>query len=83
MSKGTTYVGIDDGKRKLVVGILRPGEQDAETARHRERAQVGPAAGRSTPPIGAYGSAPDGGAGTTGRRGRVAMIHTSASSPSP
>lgn len=30
MTKGTTYVALDDSKRKLVVGILRPGDQDPE-----------------------------------------------------
>jgi hypothetical protein len=26
----TTYVGLDDSKRKLVVAILRPGEREPE-----------------------------------------------------
>jgi hypothetical protein len=30
MGKGTTFVALDDSKRKLVVGILRAGAQDPE-----------------------------------------------------
>jgi transposase len=30
MEKNTTYVGLDDSKRKIVVGILRPTAQDPE-----------------------------------------------------
>ena len=30
MEKGTTFVAIDDSKRKLVAGILRPGTTDPE-----------------------------------------------------
>jgi transposase len=30
VDKSTTYVGIDDSKRKLVVGILRPGAEEPE-----------------------------------------------------
>jgi transposase len=30
VDKGTTYVAIDDSKRKLVVGILRPGAEEPE-----------------------------------------------------
>ena len=30
MEKGTTYVALDDSKRKLVAGILRPGVPEPE-----------------------------------------------------
>jgi transposase len=30
MGKGTTFVALDDSKRKLVVGILRPGDREPE-----------------------------------------------------
>lgn len=30
MDKGTTFVTLDDSKRKVVVGILRPGTEDPE-----------------------------------------------------
>ena len=30
MKKGTTFVALDDSKRKLVVGILRPGAEEPE-----------------------------------------------------
>ena len=30
MNKGTTYVAFDDSKRKLVMGILRPGAEEPE-----------------------------------------------------
>jgi hypothetical protein len=30
MEKDTTYVALDDSKRKIVVGILRPGAEQPE-----------------------------------------------------
>lgn len=30
MEKGTTYVALDDSKRKIVAGILRPGASQVE-----------------------------------------------------
>jgi len=30
MEKGTTYVGLDDSKRRIVAGILRPGDTEPE-----------------------------------------------------
>ena len=30
MDKDTTYVALDDSKRKIVAGILRPGETQPE-----------------------------------------------------
>jgi len=30
MKKGTTFVALDDSKRKLVVGILQPGAEEPE-----------------------------------------------------
>jgi hypothetical protein len=30
MGKGTTFVALDDSKRKLVFGILRPGTEEPE-----------------------------------------------------
>jgi hypothetical protein len=30
MEKDTTYVALDDSKRKIVAGILRPGSTEAE-----------------------------------------------------
>jgi hypothetical protein len=30
MEKGTTYVALDDSKRKIVVGILRPDDAQSE-----------------------------------------------------
>jgi hypothetical protein len=30
MGKGTTFVALDDGKRKIVAGILRPGAMEPE-----------------------------------------------------
>jgi hypothetical protein len=30
MEKDTTYVALDDSKRKIVAGILRPGDAQAE-----------------------------------------------------
>jgi len=31
MEKGTTYVALDDSKRKIVAGILRPEATEPET----------------------------------------------------
>jgi hypothetical protein len=30
MDQGTTHVAIDDSKRRLVIGLLRPGEHQPE-----------------------------------------------------
>jgi hypothetical protein len=30
MEKGTTHVALDDSKRKIVAGILRPGDAEPE-----------------------------------------------------
>ena len=38
MEKGTTYVALDDSKRKLVAGILRPGATEPELRRDSQRA---------------------------------------------
>ncbi len=35
MEKDTTYVALDDSKRKIVAGILRPGDVHPSFARSR------------------------------------------------
>ena len=44
MEKDTTYVALDDSKRTLTAGILRPGEREPELREMPERAAAPPPA---------------------------------------
>jgi hypothetical protein len=51
MDKGTTYVALDDSKRRIVAGILRPADTERSCARSRTTPSTSDACGRPVLPF--------------------------------